>query len=156
MLNENVDNLLYIPYSGSVLLESPLLNKGSGFSEEERLIFNLEGLLPNAVETIEEQSHRAYRQFSDFKSAIAQHIYLRNIQDTNETLFYYLVNKHLAEMLPIIYTPVVGHACEHFSDIYRRARGSPMVNGSWDLGIKVLAAWGFQSANCLCIPSAVV
>lgn len=123
MLNENVDNLLYIPYSGSVLLESPLLNKGSAFSEEERVIFNLEGLLPNAVETIEEQSHRAYRQFSDFKSAIAQHIYLRNIQDTNETLFYYLVNKHLAEMLPIIYTPVVGHACEHFSDIYRRARG---------------------------------
>lgn len=123
MLNENVDNLLYIPYSGSVLLESPLLNKGSAFSKEERVIFNLEGLLPNAVETIEEQSHRAYRQFSDFKSAIAQHIYLRNIQDTNETLFYYLVNKHLAEMLPIIYTPVVGHACEHFSDIYRRARG---------------------------------
>ncbi|MCX9004208.1 NAD-dependent malic enzyme [Citrobacter portucalensis] len=123
MLNENVDNLLYIPYSGSVLLESPLLNKGSAFSKEERVIFNLEGLLPNAVETIEAQSHRAYRQFSDFKSAIAQHIYLRNIQDTNETLFYYLVNKHLAEMLPIIYTPVVGHACEHFSDIYRRARG---------------------------------
>lgn len=86
MLNETVDNLLYIPYSGSVLLESPLLNKGSGFSEEERVVFNLEGLLPNAVETIEEQSHRAYRQFSDFKSAIARHIYLRNIQDTNETL----------------------------------------------------------------------
>lgn len=123
MLNETVDNLLYIPYSGSVLLESPLLNKGSGFSEEERVVFNLEGLLPNAVETIEEQSHRAYRQFSDFKSAIARHIYLRNIQDTNETLFYYLVSKHLVEMLPIIYTPVVGHACEHFSDIYRRARG---------------------------------
>lgn len=98
MLNKNVDNLLYIPYSGSVLLESPLLNKGSGFSEEERVIFNLEGLLPNAVETIEEQSHRAYRQFSDFKSAIAQHIYLRNIQDTNETLFYYLVNKHLGKV----------------------------------------------------------
>lgn len=123
MLNETVDNLLYIPYSGSVLLESPLLNKGSGFSEEERVVFNLEGLLPNAVETIEEQSHRAYRQFSDFKSAIARHIYLRNIQDTNETLFYYLVNKYLVEMLPVIYTPVVGHACEHFSDIYRRARG---------------------------------
>lgn len=183
MLNENVDNLLYIPYSGSVLLESPLLNKGSGFSEEERVIFNLEGLLPNAVETIEEQSHRAYRQFSDFKSAIAQHIYLRNIQDTNETLFYYLVNKHLAEMLPIIYTPVLAMHANIFliftvgpegylshgriaikSMIYCTmprnsifvSSSSPMVNGSWDLGIKVLAAWGFQSANCLCIPSAVV
>lgn len=123
MLNEAIDDLLYIPYSGSVLLESPLLNKGSGFSEEERMIFNLDGLLPNAVETIDEQSHRAYQQFSDFKSDIARHIYLRNIQDTNETLFYYLVNKHLVEMLPVIYTPVVGLACEHFSGIYRRARG---------------------------------
>lgn len=74
MLNEAIDDLLYIPYSGSVLLESPLLNKGSGFSEEERMIFNLDGLLPNAVETIDEQSHRAYQQFSDFKSDIARHI----------------------------------------------------------------------------------
>lgn len=123
MFNETRDNLLYIPYSGPVLLESPLLNKGSGFTENEREIFNLSGLLPAAVETIEEQSLRAYQQFLDIKSDIARHIYLRNIQDTNETLFYHLVSKHLTEMMPIIYTPVVGHACEHFSDIYRRARG---------------------------------
>ncbi|TQI82348.1 NAD-dependent malic enzyme [Serratia fonticola] len=123
MFNETRDSLLYIPYSGSVLLESPLLNKGSGFSEEERETFNLNGLLPAAVESIEEQSQRARQQFLDFKSDIARHIYLRNIQDTNETLFYHLLGKHLAEMMPLIYTPVVGHACEHFSDIYRRARG---------------------------------
>lgn len=123
MFNDTSNNLLYIPYSGPVLLDSPLLNKGSGFTENEREIFNLRGLLPAAVETIEEQSLRAYQQFLDIKSDIARHIYLRNIQDTNETLFYHLVSKHLMEMMPIIYTPVVGHACEHFSDIYRRARG---------------------------------
>lgn len=117
------DDELYIPYAGSLLLESPLLNKGSGFTEEEREKFNLQGLLPAAVETIEEQSKRAYQQFSDIKSEMGQHIYLRNIQDTNETLFYHLLKGHLAEMMPIIYTPTVGHACEHFSDIYRRARG---------------------------------
>ncbi|STP88077.1 NAD-dependent malic enzyme [Edwardsiella ictaluri] len=114
---------LYIPYAGPILLEFPLLNKGSAFSEEERNTFNLNGLLPEAIETIEEQVERAYRQFCDFHSATEQHIYLRNIQDTNETLFYRLLRSHLSEMMPIIYTPTVGEACEHFSYIYRRARG---------------------------------
>ncbi|MBS9432863.1 NAD-dependent malic enzyme [Photorhabdus hainanensis] len=114
---------LYIPYSGPMLLEFPLLNKGSAFTEEERSNFNLYGLLPEAVETIEEQAERAYRQYLDFKNDADKHIYLRNIQDTNETLFYRLLDAHLNEMMPIIYTPTVGEACEHFSDIYRRARG---------------------------------
>lgn len=114
---------LYIPYAGPILLEFPLLNKGSAFTEEERSNFNLHGLLPQIVETIEEQAERAYRQFCDFKSDGDKHIYLRNIQDTNETLFYRLLDAHLSEMMPIIYTPTVGEACEHFSDIYRRARG---------------------------------
>lgn len=114
---------LYIPYAGPILLEFPLLNKGSAFSEEERNTFNLNGLLPEAIETIEEQVERAYRQFCDIQSDTAKHIYLRNIQDTNETLFYRLLRAHLSEMMPIIYTPTVGEACEHFSDIYRHARG---------------------------------
>lgn len=114
---------LYIPYAGPILLEFPLLNKGSAFTEEERSHFNLHGLLPEAVETIEEQVERAYRQYQDFQNDNDKHIYLRNIQDTNETLFYRLLEAHLSEMMPIIYTPTVGAACEHFSDIYRRARG---------------------------------
>ncbi|WON78122.1 NAD-dependent malic enzyme [Serratia sp. UGAL515B_01] len=114
---------LYIPYAGPILLEFPLLNKGSAFTEEERSQFNLHGLLPEAVETIEEQVERAYRQYQDFKNDNDKHIYLRNIQDTNETLFYRMLESHLSEMMPIIYTPTVGEACEHFSDIYRRARG---------------------------------
>ncbi|RLM25752.1 NAD-dependent malic enzyme [Brenneria alni] len=114
---------LYIPYAGPILLEFPLLNKGSAFTEEERTDFNLHGLLPEAVETIEEQAERAWRQYQEFKNDIDKHVYLRNIQDTNETLFYRLLDAHLSEMMPIIYTPTVGEACEHFSDIYRRARG---------------------------------
>ncbi|MBJ3816147.1 NAD-dependent malic enzyme [Shimwellia pseudoproteus] len=114
---------LYIPYAGPVLLEFPRLNKGSAFSLEERANFNLTGLLPDVVETIEEQAERAWLQFKGFKTAIDQHIYLRNIQDTNETLFYRLVDNHLEEMMPVIYTPTVGAACERFSEIYRRARG---------------------------------
>ena len=114
---------LYIPYAGNGLLELPLLNKGSAFSEEERTHFNLHGLIPHAIENIEEQSQRSYQQYSAFSDAINKHIYLRNIQDTNETLFYHLIEQHLSEMMPIIYTPTVGEACQRFSDIYRRHRG---------------------------------
>ncbi len=114
---------LYIPYAGNGLLELPLLNKGSAFSEEERTRFNLHGLIPHAIENIEEQSQRSYQQYSAFSDAINKHIYLRNIQDTNETLFYHLIEQHLSEMMPIIYTPTVGEACQRFSDIYRRHRG---------------------------------
>ncbi|WP_130804036.1 NAD-dependent malic enzyme [Acinetobacter ihumii] len=114
---------LYIPYAGFTLLELPLLNKGSAFTQDERRHFNLNGLLPHVIETIEEQSQRSYQQFTAFNDAINKHIYLRNIQDTNETLFYRLIEDHLEEMMPIIYTPTVGEACQRFSDIYRRHRG---------------------------------
>lgn len=114
---------LYTAYAGSALLETPLLNKGSAFTAEERLAFNLAGLLPPRYETIEEQVSRAYLQYKSFDTAINKHIYLRAIQDNNETLFYSLLQQHLEEMLPIVYTPTVGDACEQFSDIYRSARG---------------------------------
>ncbi|SFR49450.1 NAD-dependent malic enzyme [Pseudidiomarina maritima] len=116
-------NPLYIPYAGPNLLETPLLNKGSAFTREERAAFNLTGLLPPRYETIEEQVKRCYMQYSSFDTAINKHIYLRAIQDNNETLFYRLVQQHLEEMMPIIYTPTVGDACEQFSDIYRSSRG---------------------------------
>jgi malate dehydrogenase (oxaloacetate-decarboxylating) len=114
---------LYIHHSGPALLETPLLNKGSAFSRAERIDFNLTGLLPPRYETISEQLDRAYRQYSTYHEAINKHIYLRGIQDNNETLFYALVSQYLEEMMPIIYTPTVGDACEQFSDIYRSSRG---------------------------------
>jgi malate dehydrogenase (oxaloacetate-decarboxylating) len=114
---------LYISYAGPALLETPLLNKGSAFTQEERSNFNLSGLLPPRYESIDEQVSRALQQYKSFKTDINKHIYLRAIHDNNETLFFRLVQENLAEMMPIIYTPTVGDACEQFSDIYRSSRG---------------------------------
>lgn len=106
---------LYIQYSGPGLLETPLLNKSSAFTREERRDFNLTGLLPYTMETIEEQVVRAYDQYNLCNNDLERHVYLRSIQDDNETLFFRLVQDHLEEMLPIIYTPTVGQACQEFS-----------------------------------------
>ncbi|AQT59341.1 NAD-dependent malic enzyme [Cellvibrio sp. PSBB023] len=114
---------IYIPFAGPALLEAPLLNKGSAFTERERQQFNLEGLLPYNIETIEEQEARVYQQLCSFESPIDKHIFLRNIQDTNETAYFRLVTDHLTEIMPLIYTPTVGLACQQFSKIYRRKRG---------------------------------
>ncbi len=122
-MSEDSNKYLYIPHSGPSLLETPLLNKGSAFTARERASFNLTGLLPPRYETIEEQVERAYMQYNTFDDALNKHIYLRAIQDNNETLFYRLIQAHIEEMMPIIYTPTVGDACEQFSDIYRSSRG---------------------------------
>lgn len=122
-MSQSENTPLYTHYAGPALLETPLLNKGSAFTREERAAFNLSGLLPPRYESIEEQAARAYMQYSSFGEPINKHIYLRVVQDNNETLFHRLLQNHLEEMLPIIYTPTVGDACERFSDIYRSARG---------------------------------
>lgn len=108
---------------GRALLETPSLNKGTAFSLLERQALGLDGLLPPAVETIEEQSFRAYKAFLRKPDNLERHIYLRQLQDTNEVLFYRLLLDHIEEMLPIVYTPVVAEACQEFSHIYRRPRG---------------------------------
>jgi malate dehydrogenase (oxaloacetate-decarboxylating) len=123
MSSPTAKSALYIPHAGPSLLETPLLNKGSAFSAQERVAFNLTGLIPPRYESIEEQVGRAYMQYSSFKEPINKHIYLREIQDNNETLYYRLIQQHIDEMMPIIYTPTVGDACEQFSDIYRSSRG---------------------------------
>lgn len=109
--------------SGNDLLECPLQNRGSAFTEAQRKQLGLLGLLPPNVETLSEQVWRSYAAYQTKDTDIGRHIFLRNLQDTNETLFYRLLAEHLTEMTPIIYTPVVGEACQKFSEIYRRARG---------------------------------
>ncbi len=117
------DDCIHTGLTGRLLLENPLLNKGTAFTSEERIDLDLHGLLPPKVETMEEQCRRAYKAFSIKPTPILKHIYLRSLQDTNETLFYALLQRHLQEMLPVIYTPVVGQACQRYSDLYRRPRG---------------------------------
>ena len=112
------------PYvTGFLLLRLPLLNKGTAFTEEERRLLGLEGLLPPHVNTLEEQKERVYRRYRLQTSPLEKHIYLRHLQDRNEVLFYALLVDHLEEMLPILYTPTVGEAVREFSHIYRYPRG---------------------------------
>lgn len=122
-MTETAKRPLYVPHAGPSLLEMPLLNKGSAFSTQERIDFNLQGLLPHNIETIEEQTERAYSQYNLCNTDLDRHIFLRSIQDNNETLFFRLLEEHLEEMMPIIYTPTVGQACQEFSKIYRTHRG---------------------------------
>jgi len=109
--------------SGMRVLEDPLTNKGTAFTEAERSELGLRGLVPTVVETLDQQVRRRYRAYQEQPTDIARHINLRALQDTNETLFYRLVSDHIEEMLPVLYTPTVGLACQRFSEIYRRPRG---------------------------------
>jgi malate dehydrogenase (oxaloacetate-decarboxylating) len=108
---------------GKELLTTYLLNKGTAYTREERYTLGLLGKLPAKVETLDEQVNRAYRQVKKYKSALQKHIYLNNLHDKNEVLFYKLVNEHLVEMIPIIYTPIVGKAVKNFSHEFRQPRG---------------------------------
>jgi malate dehydrogenase (oxaloacetate-decarboxylating) len=105
------------------LLDVSSLNKGTAFTETERLKLDLHGLLPPHVETLDEQVFRAYEAYRRKDDDLERHIYLRALQDTNEVLFYRLILDHIEEMTPIVYTPTVALACEQFSHIYRRPRG---------------------------------
>jgi malate dehydrogenase (oxaloacetate-decarboxylating) len=108
---------------GIDLLDTPVLNKGTAFTPEERIRFGLHGLLPPHAETLDEQVARAYEAFQKKDSDLERHIYLRALQDTNEVLFYRLLLDRIEEMTPLVYTPTVALACEQFSHIYRRPRG---------------------------------
>jgi malate dehydrogenase (oxaloacetate-decarboxylating) len=105
------------------LLDTPLLNKGTAFTDEERTEFGLHGLLPPHVETLREQVVRAYEAYARKDDDLERHIYLRALQDNNEVLFYRLLLEHIEEMTPIVYTPTVALACQQFSHIYRKPRG---------------------------------
>jgi malate dehydrogenase (oxaloacetate-decarboxylating) len=117
------ESYLETALTGAALLANPILNKGSGFSEEERRDFGLDGLLPATVSSLELQLERIYGNYQRQSTNIGRYMNLLSLQDRNETAYYALLNKHLTEMMPIIYTPVVGEACQTYSRIYHRPRG---------------------------------
>ena len=108
---------------GHDLLREPLLNKGSAFSAEERKVFGLEGLLPHQVLDIEKQACRVYRNINRFKDPLKKFVALAALQDRNEHLYFYLLQQHLEEFLPIVYTPTVGLATQKYSHVFQRGRG---------------------------------
>lgn len=108
---------------GHKFLRSPLLNRGSAFTEEERCQSGLRGLLPARVETLEEQAKRAITVMRRFPTGLQRYIYLDALHNTNETLFFKVVSDYIEEVMPIIYTPTVGEACQEFSHIFMQTRG---------------------------------
>jgi malate dehydrogenase (oxaloacetate-decarboxylating) len=117
------ERYLHTALTGRALLDQPLLNKGSAFTEAERRELGLVGLLPTGVSPPEVQLERIYGNYRQKTSNLERYIHLVSLQDRNETAFYRLLGEHLVEMMPIIYTPVVGEACQAYSRIYRRPRG---------------------------------
>jgi malate dehydrogenase (oxaloacetate-decarboxylating) len=109
--------------AGYQLLVDPLLNKGTAFTEHERDLFDLHGLLPPNIGTLEEQVWRRLQVLRSFATDLERYAFLRDLQDTNETLFFSLLEKNVAEFLPVVYTPTVGAGCEEFSKLFRRPRG---------------------------------
>src|SRR5215212_3018853 len=114
---------LRIRARGRSVLGNPMLNRGTAFTHEERRALGLQGLLPSGVSTMEAQLRRVYAQYRRQPDDLAKNVYLGNLRDRNEVLFYRLLSDHLEEMLPIVYTPTVGLAIERFSHEYRRPRG---------------------------------
>ncbi len=112
-----------VSIAGQQLLDDPLLNKSSAFAEAERRELALMGLLPLHVSTIEEQLARVYENYRRKDSDLERYIFLTALQDRNETLFYRLLQEHVTEMMPIIYTPTVGDGCRQYSHVFRRPRG---------------------------------
>ncbi len=109
--------------TGQAKLFDALTTKGTAFTHDERRKYGLLGLLPTAEKTLDQQAEHCWNEFSTRRDDLDKHIYLRALQDRNETLFYRVLRDHIPETMPIVYTPTVGVACQRFSGIYRRPRG---------------------------------
>lgn len=108
---------------GEHVLSHPLVNKSTAFTERERRELDLDGLLPPGVSTIKDQLGRVYGSYKQKRTTLGRYMHLTALQDRNETLFYRLLQEHIDEMMPVVYTPGVGEACQKYSHIYRRHRG---------------------------------
>lgn len=108
---------------GYELIDNPILNKGRSFSPEEHGLLKVRGLVPPKTISLDEVVEKNYKVLQNKPNDLERHIFLRAIQDRNETMFYALINRYIEEIMPLIYTPTVGAACQQFAQIYRRARG---------------------------------
>jgi len=108
---------------GTPLLNHPYFNKGSAFTSSERQEFELTGLLPPSIQTLEQQAERAYQQYSTRPGPLAKNTFLSSMKEQNEVLFFKLLHDHLAEMFSVVYTPTEGEAIQNYSRIFRRPEG---------------------------------
>jgi malate dehydrogenase (oxaloacetate-decarboxylating) len=140
-----------VAQKGRPLLLDSFTNKGTAFTQRERDELELHGLLPPAICNIQQQMERTYGSFQAKSSNLEKFIYLTALHDRNETLFYRLVLEHIDEMMPIVYTPVVGEACQRFSHIYRRARGLYIAYEQRDKIGRILRSAGIPNPSVIVV-----
>jgi malate dehydrogenase (oxaloacetate-decarboxylating) len=145
------EEYIEVPFKGRRLVEHPMYNKGTAFSEEERETFELTGLFPERVSNLEIQTRRSYGHFKAKTTNLEKYIYLISLQDRIETLYYRLLVDHLEEMLPIVYTPTVGEACMRFSHIFRRPRGLYITPNNIHKIDKVLSCAPFSNVSLIVV-----
>ena len=137
--------------SGINLLLDPALNKGTAFTEEERDLFELHGLFPPHVGTLEDQRLRRKLVLDSRPTAFGKYSYMRDLQDSDETLFYSLIAHHVEEFLPIVYTPAVGEGCQRFSEIWRRPRGLFISYPNRDRIDQILSHARYEDVRCIVV-----
>ncbi len=145
------EEYLEVPIRGELLADFPMFNKGTAFTEQERNELGLHGILPPRIVSPEQQEARVLENYRRKTSDLERYIHLIGLLDRNETLFYKIVLDRLEEMLPIIYTPTVGQACQQFGHIYRRPRGIYLTPEDVNDVDRVLANWPFQEINVIVV-----
>jgi len=137
--------------SGYELLNDPLLNKGTAFTEDERDAFDLHGLLPPHVAELDFQAKRRHAAFHGLGSDLQRYVFLRGLQDTNETLFYALLTRNIEAMMPVVYTPTVGVGCQLFSHLFRKPRGLFLSIPHQDLIPRILSHPRYDRINAIVV-----
>lgn len=140
-----------VSLSGYDLINSPRFNKGTAFSDHERDVFDLHGLLPPHVGSLGEQIERRMKALRAQPTPFSKYTFLRDIQDTNETLFYALLVRNIEEMLPLVYTPTVGEGCQRFSEIWRKPRGLFLSYPNKDRIDQVLNHSRYDGVKCIVV-----
>jgi len=148
---QNLPRIVETALSGYELLNDPLLNKGTSFTEDERDAFDLHGLLPPHVTPLDMQAKRRLDAFRGLGSDLQKYIFLRGLQDTNETLFYALLTQNIEEMMPIVYTPTVGLGCQLFSSIFRKPRGLFLSMPHKDVITRILGNARFNRVEAIVV-----
>jgi malate dehydrogenase (oxaloacetate-decarboxylating) len=136
---------------GVDLLFNSRLNKGTAFSEDERDVFELHGLLPPHIGTLEDQRERRKRVLDSRETAFGKYSNMRDLQDNNETLFYSMIEHYTEELLPVVYTPAVGEGCQRFSEIWRRPRGLFISYPNRERIDQILADKRYDNVRCIVV-----
>ena len=150
-LQQTANQTCQISLSGRDLINSPRLNKGTAFSDHERDVFDLHGLLPPHVGSLDEQIERRMQALRNQPTSFNKYSLLRDLQDTNETLFYALLLRNIEEMLPLVYTPTVGEGCQRFSEIWRKPRGLFLSYPNKDRIDQILEHSHYDDVKCIVV-----